>query len=41
MVPPPPARRPPSQPLIPATAALAAEAILEGQRLHAAFLAYL
>ena len=32
MVPPPPARRPPSQPLIPATAALAAEAILEGQR---------
>lgn len=32
MVPPPPARRPSSQPLIPATAALAAEAILEGQR---------
>ncbi|HEX6103166.1 MAG TPA: IS701 family transposase [Alphaproteobacteria bacterium] len=32
MVPPPPARRQSSQPLIPATAALAAEAILEGQR---------
>ena len=32
MVPPPPARRPSSQPRIPATAALAAEAILEGQR---------
>ena len=31
MVPPPPARRPPSQPWIPATAALAAEAILEEQ----------
>jgi SRSO17 transposase len=32
MIPPPPARRPSSQPLIPATEALAAEAILEGQR---------